>query len=286
MQEEVKTAREALGAISDLVKVAADDPHAKEAARNLGQAAVTIARTINTALLPLAAVNFAFEKARKYFSGEFQRDLVDRTKDIPLESICDPRPVIAGPALQGLAFTHEEPPLKIMYLNLLATAMDARRASSAHPAFVEMIKQLDGPEAILLSGVLKYQGAIPIIQIRSSSPLETGWILRRNHILDLADDATQQPIVEPRIGEMVDNWIRLGLVEVRYDLWLTRANAYSWVSGRPEFQQCKTELEDAEVNLFHQQGFIKRTDLGIAFAKAVSIDNVQQASINKPIPTS
>ena len=274
----MKTTREALGVISDLVKIAADDPSAKEAASNLGQAAVTITRTINTALLPLAAVNFAFEKARHYFSGPFQNDLLNRTKDIPLESICDPRPVIAGPSLQGLAFTHEEPPLKAMYLNLLATAMDSRHADSAHPAFVEIIKQLDGHEAVLLSGVLRLPGAIPIIQIRCTSPPDAGWLLLRNHVLDLTDDETGLPIVEPLIGQMVDNWIRLGLVEVHYDLWLISANAYSWVSSRPELQTCKDQVASDKGGVFHQRGFIKRTDLGSAFANAVSIH-----SINTPV---
>jgi hypothetical protein len=153
--------------------------------------------------------------------------------------------------------------------------MDARRADSAHPAFVEIIKQLDGRESVLLAGVLKFPGPIPIIQIRSSRPSENGWILMRNHIIDLNDDATNLPIVEPRIGQMVDNWIRLGLVEVHYDLWLTNANAYAWVTKRPELQQCESESAGRQANIFHQQGFIKRTDLGSAFARAVSMESIK-----------
>ena len=149
-----KSSTYAINCRTRVVKAAGENAQAREAAQNLGQAAVTITKTINTALLPLAAVNFAFEKARNYFSGNFQGDLLDRTKDIPLESVVDPKASIAGPALQGIAFAQDEPNLKAMYLSLIATAMDSRVAETAHPAFVEIIKQLEGEEARLLGSVL------------------------------------------------------------------------------------------------------------------------------------
>ncbi|MFL5495446.1 MAG: Abi-alpha family protein, partial [Gemmatimonadales bacterium] len=61
---------------------------------------------------------------------------------------------------KGLAFSHDEPELKDLYLALLASSMDARTAVMAHPAFSEGVRQLTSEEARLLRGVLA-QGLIP-----------------------------------------------------------------------------------------------------------------------------
>jgi hypothetical protein len=55
----------------------------------------------------------------------------------------------------GLSYTFEEPSLKDLYLNLLATASDDRRADQAHPAFAEIIKQLTPDETKLLNSTLR-----------------------------------------------------------------------------------------------------------------------------------
>jgi len=59
----------------------------------------------------------------------------EKAAGIPPEHVVEPKASIAGPALQALAFSHEEPDLREMYLNLLRASMDARTAKVAHPAF-------------------------------------------------------------------------------------------------------------------------------------------------------
>jgi hypothetical protein len=279
MEDEAKAAREAVGALGELVKIAGEDPQAREAARNLGQAAVTITKTINTALLPLAAVNFAFEKARNYFAGQFERDLIDRTRDIPFDSIIDPKASIAGPTLQGIAFTHEEPELKDMFLNLLATAMDLRVAPNAHPAFVEIIKQLEGDEARLLRTVLRIQGSLPVVQVRSQSVGQEGWHMICNHVMDLRDTVTKLPVEDPKQAAMLDNWLRLGLVEVRYDEFLMGEQSYAWVPERPEYKRAKGSHESPTTTVSFERGRVGRTAFGSKFASAVGLLSEQQATV-------
>lgn len=281
MEEEAKAVREGVGVVADLIKIAGDDPQVREAAKNLGKTAVTITRTINTALLPLAAVNFAFDKAREYFSGRFQSDLLDRTRDIPLESIGDPKPSVAGPALQGLAFTHEEPTLKSMYLSLIATSMDRRASQNAHPAFVEIIKQLEGHEAKLLGGLLQIPGSVPIAQVRLTTVGQSGWRVLANHLMNLTDLSTKQPVVEPGQAAMVDNWARLGLIVVRYDEFLEGAESYAWVESRPEFKKLKETNETEQAKVSFERGRAGRTDFGKLFAEAVGL---AQSTPAVPIP--
>lgn len=271
IDDSIKTATSGVALVGELIKAAGDNPKVKEAGENLGQTALTITKTINNALLPLAAVNFAFDKARIYFSEKFQQDISQKASAIPPEQIIEPKASIAGPALQGLAFTHEEANLKDMYLSLLATAMDGRVATEAHPAFVEIIKQLNSEEADLIRGVLQSQAPLAIAEVRITTVGITGWGTLTTHLLNLRGSVTASPVENPRIPAMVDNWVRLGLVEVDYAKHLNAADSYAWVDGRPEVATYRLKYENETQKINFQNGIITRTALGVQFAKAVGL---------------
>jgi len=111
---------------------------------------------------PLGAL---FGVSRDYFDNDFGNDLSDRMALIPEDDLITPRLSVAGPAVQGIAFTLDEPNLKAMYLNLLAAASDKRVASQAHPSFADIIRQLTAEEAVGLGPVLDSDGHT-IIEVR------------------------------------------------------------------------------------------------------------------------
>ena len=136
--------------------------------------------------------------------------------DIPDENLITPPAGVAVPALQGLSYTFEEPNLKEMYLNLLATASDDRQADQAHPAFAEIIKQLTPNETKVLNAALK-TAATPIARVKhqlSDPPLS--YRVMMSHLLPLVEKITGEPKEEPQAPTWVDNWRRLGLVNVTY----------------------------------------------------------------------
>ncbi|WP_421286200.1 DUF4393 domain-containing protein [Aeromonas veronii] len=270
-EDPVKTVNDGVLIVAEVLKAAGDAPQVKEAAGNLGQTAVTLTKTINNVLLPLAAVNFAFDKARSYFSRKFQQDLAEKTQDIPPEHIVEPKASIAGPTLQGLAFTHEEPNLKEMFLNLLATSMDGRVASFAHPAFVEIIKQLDSEDAKLVRDVLSSPIPIAIVQIHRKLKDNTGYNLLAQHVLNLTNPATKTPVENQRLPAIVDNWIRLGLVEVTYETYLADHSRYSWIEQRPEYIRLIQEPQPDGARIEYKKGFMERTELGKRFARAIGL---------------
>lgn len=267
----IKVAKDGVSLVAEVLKAAGDNPQVKEAAGNLGQTAVTLTKTINNVLVPLAAINFAFDKARAYFSGKFQQDIAEKAQAIPPEHVVEPKASIAGPTLQGLAFTHEEPNLKEMYLNLLATSMDGRSASFAHPAFVEIIKQLDSEDARLVRGALQSPSAIPIVQIHRKLKDNSGYNLLVQHLLNLKDSTTGVPVEDPQLPAVIDNWIRLGLVEVAYDKYLTDAAQYSWAEQRPEFLRLSQAPQPDGAKVEYQKGIMQRTELGKRFARAIGL---------------
>lgn len=271
IDDNLKTAREGMAVLGEVIKAAGDNPDVKAAGQELGKTALTVTRTINNALLPLAAVNFAFDKARAYFAEKFQGDLAATAANIPPDQVIEPKASIAGPALQGLAFAHEEPNLKEMYLNLLASAMDGRVAASVHPAFVEIIRQMNSEEASLIRGCLQTPNGIPIAEIRLMEVASGNWSVLYRHLLNLHDSTTQTPTENPRLPAFVDNWVRLGLADVDYTTYVATDKAYEWVEQRPEFQKLKLEKEKETHKVQFQQGVIVRTSLGEQFAAAVGI---------------
>lgn len=100
----------------------------------------------NVVLHPVKKANLTF----RYKLEAFEDDLKKKTKHIPPENLQEPLVMIAGPTLEALRYTYDEKELREMYENLLASAMDNRIASQAHPSYVDTIKQLSPLDAIVL----------------------------------------------------------------------------------------------------------------------------------------
>ncbi|HEY0488982.1 MAG TPA: DUF4393 domain-containing protein [Telluria sp.] len=270
MEDPLKSAKASVALVSDIIKAAGDNPNVREAGNNLGQAALTLTKTINNVLLPLAALNFAVEKARVYFDTKFALELAEKASKIPPKDIVEPKATIAGPALQGLAFSHEEKSLRDMYLNLLATAMDGRLAIEAHPAFVEIIKQLDGEEARLLPEFLQPDTFVAIAQVRETNSYGHGYAIVSNYLVNFKENG--EPVLVPRGAAMVDNWIRLGLLKADYERHLIASHDnYHWVETRPEYKDLLEQARISNCTLSYEKGMIWRTAFGAQFAHAVGM---------------
>jgi hypothetical protein len=268
LDDETKKAKAAI--VAEVISAAAANPNVKAAAGELGQSALTISKAVNTLLLPVAAVNFAFEKARRYFAAEFAADMQAKAASIPADKVIEPKASVVGPALQGLAFAHEEPDLKQMYLSLLATAMDGRATGLAHPAFADMIRQLSCDEAPMLFVVLRLVGGVGIAEIRLKDEAPQWSVLHRN-LLHLTKAATGEIVEDARVPAFIDNWVRLGLVQIDFSKQQAEPNAYEWVEQRPEYLKLKSAHEDKTRKVTYERGFLEPTSLGRIFATAVGI---------------
>lgn len=91
------------------------------------------------------------------------------------------------------------------------------------------------------------------------------------HLLNLKDSATGSPIEDPSLPSMIDNWVRLGLVDVHYDKHLIDESHYTWVEQRPEYIRLTQESRPNESTINFQKGIMQRTELGKRFAKATGI---------------
>ena len=111
--------------------------------REVGAVAVRATRAL---LKPVGGLVWGFEKVEEWIA----ESIAPKVAGIPPQHRVEPKLVVAGPALEAMNYCGSEPHLRELFANLLATSMDGRRAASAHPAFVEMVKQLSPGEARIL----------------------------------------------------------------------------------------------------------------------------------------
>jgi hypothetical protein len=120
------------------------DDALKPAARESGGALGAVVGLFNHVVLyPIKKANLTF----RYKLEEFERDLRTKIEQIPEDKIVPPPLAIAGPTLEALKYTLEVEELREMYLELIASAMNADKSLASHPAFVEVIKAMSSLDA-------------------------------------------------------------------------------------------------------------------------------------------
>ena len=120
----------------------------KPSAKQVGQLAQDIVKTIQLALAPLQ------------FAGAYQdrlRAFIDRSvRNVPEANRVSPAPQILGPVVEGIRYEPEGTPIDEMFAKLLSCSMDSTKFDEAHPAYPTLIKQLSSDEARILT-VLRSQ---------------------------------------------------------------------------------------------------------------------------------
>lgn len=271
-----------VGAVGQIIDIAKENPDARQAGANLAKTAKVVTEFISNLALPLAAGNFVIQRSADYFRNRFADRLAEKLADVDPEDLIEPKPMIAGPAIEGLNYAHDEPDLEDMFTSLIATAMDKKTASSAHPAFVHAISQMDPSEASLLKTVLRTSfrtRTLAIVELRSKVE---GWTVLERNLMRFEHRDTKEILLIPGQSAWVDNWVRLGLVEVDWMSYLSMPDAYDWVTEHPLY------LKHSQLNegIHIAKGAHKVTDFGVRFARAIRLDRPHQIVLaESPAPT-
>jgi len=255
--------------IIDAVKGVAEavpiyDDMVQPAAKELSKGLVTLAKTVNLALAPLEGVVWGYEKIKNIFMPKVEQ----RLKNVPPENIITPKINVAGPIVEALRYTGSEEALSDLYANLLATSMDKDTATTAHPAFTEIIKQLTPDEARIIA---LFQGDpyMPLVDIRQQTkmkPEQGHFTLLPNysHLGEMA--GCEHPTLVPAY---IDNLIRLGLMEIPSGLSYTLPGIYDQLESSETAQSIKRAIEsqNSDHEIDFKRKFLIITALGKQFAK-------------------
>ena len=256
-------------AISDVAQVVKDNPHGAKAVDYLAQSAEIVTHTVRNVLLPFAAINYGVERAKRYFEDKFENDLNERLAEIPPERIVEPPASIAGPAIQGLAYSSEEPDLRELYLNLLASSMDERTRSDAHPAFVDIVRQLSAQDAKLLAALNEQEAPqFPALKLKLREEGETSFRPLFGHILNWPRFGVALTDLQAAAAT-VENWVRLGLFTISYMEWLTDESAYAFQDEEP-LVEIRERFTTEAMSAKYDKGLLSRTIFGSQFRTAVT----------------
>lgn len=232
------------------------------AAKEIGTALQTVAKTVHIALAPVSALVWGYDQIKEFVSTR----ITEKLKDVPPENIISPKLHVAGPALESLKYTGHDKFLREMYANLLAASMNVVTAEQAHPAFVEIIKQLTPDEARILK-LFKHQSTFPLVNISKEVSVHDdpriGYVnLISNFSLIGIKAGCEQPSDTPIY---LDNLCRLGLAEVPSSCEILTPEFYN------ELESC--DYINAIISVYPPdsikviRGGVKRTELGLRFCQ-------------------
>lgn len=126
----IRDATEAIKGVVEAVPVYQDT--VQPAAKEIGTALQTVAKTLHILLAPVSALVWGYDKIKDHVATKVS----SRLEGVPTERLKAPEPNVAGPALEALRYTGYQESLRDLYTNLLATSIDSATAHEAHPAFV------------------------------------------------------------------------------------------------------------------------------------------------------
>jgi hypothetical protein len=227
-----------------------------------------LSSAVKVALSPANLLLWTFEQAAEYAESRVHEIL--QRRGVTADRIITPKVEIAGPAISALRITAQDESIRQLYLNLLASAMDAATADGTHPGFVEIVKSLNPSEAKTIS-VFAASNAIgspvrfPLIEL--VAVLEDGGevqvLSRLTNVGTRAGCSTDLP------ASSIDNLVRLGLAAVHLEFRMQDPAEYDelvnhpWIADMREIAEsrsgCRTEI---------RRGVLEVTQFGFDFAYA------------------
>jgi hypothetical protein len=257
MGEENKT-RDAVDAVTGLVKaVPVYEDVIQPTAKEVG---VTLQKTVHMALSPISAMVWGYDKIEEFV----KISVAKRLEKIPPEQIRTPLPQIAGPALEALKYTGHDENLREMFSKLLATAMDEKTAATAHPSFVEIIRQLS-PDEAKICRLIKHQTDFPIINLYEKVDENN----QRSYLTNFSVLGYEAACEIPKlIQRYLDNLHRLGLIKIQFDKWLTDETNYTKLETHPDFIDLIKQMKTSDLKSKTEKGVIQRTNFGGQFFDA------------------
>lgn len=161
------------------------------------------------------AMTMAVAMFREYYPKLRQEALEDidqlvreRLQSIPAQNIVQPTARLVVPTIQKASIT-EEPEIREMYANLLASSMNSVMRNGVHPGFVEIINQLSPDEAKILEYFAKVK-TIPTITLRYKKKDGGGVAIIKN--FSIVGEMTKCEN-KYETNKYFDNLIRLGMLK-------------------------------------------------------------------------
>lgn len=183
----------------------------------------------------------------------FKNSMLEEASKISPKDLKEPQLKILGPALEASKYYIEEKELRDMFAKIIASSMDAEKDQVIHTSFVEIIKQLDSLDAIILKDFSNGR-SFNLGTIRQNTDRGYWNIISEFY---LSDAVTKFSIWE--ISKSISNLKRLGLVETQELLFTDGGNHYDSFKNHPKIKKFITNIS-GEPNAIYET-IISRMDV-------------------------
>lgn len=195
-------------------------------------------------------------EARKNSIANRSLRLAECDKHIEISSI----PAFAD-SVERLHYLEDEPNLAELFEELLISTIDSSQKEVNHPAYVEVLKQINNQEAKNLKLIFQeHETQLGISNINLVVNEKGHYISQRQYLLP-------QPYSSITKREL-ENWERLKLISINMDAYLTDESKYIDLEDKIE-ETNKTLPSPKRLEI--KKGILSFTDFGKNFAKAVGI---------------
>ena len=208
------------------------------------------------ALTPISALVWGYDKIADYLDVAIPEYF--EKKKIEKEKIISPDPTIAVPIVEAMKYTSHKEELREMFTNLLGAAMNVD-SIDAHPAFVDIIKQLSSDEGKIIK-YLYQDDKQPMMKFRMQ--IGDGENDLSSYFSDVSYKAECQ--YPQKFPEYLDNLHRLGIVEVYYDRFLTDERYYENLKLHPQFPVIE---KNEECSIVEKKSMYELSEFGKRFCE-------------------
>lgn len=170
---------------------------------------------------------------------DYKESVIQKVGKIPEDQLKEPSVSLIGPAIEASRFYIGEPEIREMFAGLIAASMNQAFEDQVHYSFVELVKMLSPVDAKLIKYLYK-SGDEAIAKIILSFSESTHNPVA-NHLIVWSEPMD--------IEASIDNLIRLGIVTVTYDNYLTNASLYDKFYNSTKYLEAKKELESQKLVL-------------------------------------
>ncbi|MCY9803344.1 DUF4393 domain-containing protein [Vibrio scophthalmi] len=237
-------------------------PIAKETGKALG----TIGKAVNVALAPISLVVWGYDQISDFLENKVTQKL----ENVPEEQILTPPPHVAGPAIEALKFTGHDETLRDMFANLIANSLDSKTAIEAHPAFVDIIRNISPDEGLILKLFTSHQD-FPIVDVKIVNEETRGFnILERNvSLIGEYSNCTHPDLT----ANYLDNLCRLGVLNIPPGRHLSDDKAYEEIANKESILTLKKQHEKFDKHIIDfDKKYIEVTGIGRQFINACVVD--------------
>ncbi|EMI2315278.1 DUF4393 domain-containing protein [Providencia rettgeri] len=269
--KEPESMKKIIDASVDVIKSVPIDEDAKtQIGKEMGKTFITVTKAVNIALTPLSMIVYGYDNIQEFIENK----LASKLKEVPPENIVTPKASVVAGAIESLKYLDDSEgdlALKDMYASLIANAINIKTNSKIHPAFAEIIKQLDPLDVKLLEYLKEHSNSYTIyytfLKVRQRLGQDLGeltickWLLM-DDAMRIFDHDTQ------KLGSSIENLIRLQLIRSEESRWQVETLGYESIRNGVLYNSYRNLY--GENNISDTRGFLEITNFGDNFISVTS----------------